>query len=237
MGGADLPRRRKGIEYNPEISVLLRDAEPLWREIVGEPDLRKRRERIRARDLATDQLMRIARDVEKHGSSSQLDVFRVRAFCESLKARNRRSHRRRLPKAKGGRPLGESARLSRGVEILAAIEVRGKKNVTSVLDETADRLGLSYDYVSEIHYDPDPNWKLAVRAERAFKHEATAKPSALWFWDVKSGYEDWPEQEIFVAEGKKAWWRPCVVQVSSIGTERKVARACPRTVITACTSE
>jgi hypothetical protein len=191
-----MPKRRKGVEYTPEPSVLLRDAQPLWREIAGEPDPRKRRERIRACDLATDQLIRIARDVEKHESISQLDLFRVRAFCESQKARNRLRHRRRLPKPKGGRPLGESARLSHAVKILAAIEVRGKKSVTSVLSEMADCLGLSYDYVSEIHYDPDPNWKLAVRAERAFKHEATAKPSALWFWDVKSGFEDWLEPEI-----------------------------------------
>jgi hypothetical protein len=134
--------------------------------------------------------------------------------------------------------LGESGqRLSHAVAILDATEVRGKKSITSVLNEVADRLSLSYDYVSEIHYDPDPGWKLAVKAERAFKYEMAAKPLALWFWDVQLQFEGWMEPQIFVANGKKAWRRPCVEQVSSVGVKGWYRAPIPGHPLTACTIE
>ena len=169
-----MPMRRKGLKYTPELPVVLRNAQPTWREIHGELNARKRREQFALAIWARDLLIKMYLDAEKRRVLTQLDI-RIRNFVEGLKARNRRLHRRRLPKPKGGRPFGErSHRLSLAVKIHEAVELRGGKSVASILNEMADRLGLSYDYVSEIHYDPDPEWKLAVKAELAFKYEACA---------------------------------------------------------------
>jgi hypothetical protein len=97
-----VPRRRKGTKYTRELPVLLRDVQPTWREIDGEPLAYKRRERIRARDSATDDLIKMCKDAEKRGALAKLDI-RVRNFCEGLKAQNRG----RLPKPMGGRPIDE----------------------------------------------------------------------------------------------------------------------------------
>ena len=73
MRRCGVPRRwrRKGLEYCPEIPVLLRDAQPTVDEIEGESDLRKRRERERARDFATGKLLKLYRDAEKQGSTAR----------------------------------------------------------------------------------------------------------------------------------------------------------------------
>ena len=100
-----MPRRRTGKKETPvfpsqilpDISVLLRDAQPIHAEIAGEPDPRKRRERERARRLATDYLVKIYNDAKKARRIQELD-FDVRMFCEDLKKRNRG----RLPNQRGG---------------------------------------------------------------------------------------------------------------------------------------
>jgi hypothetical protein len=168
--GADVLRRRKGTKYTRELPVLLRDAQPTWREIDGEPNAHRRRERIRSRDTAIDALTKMYRDAQKRGATARLDV-RVRNFCEGLKSRNRG----RLPKSKGGRPTGEHRRLLLAIKVHEAIEARGNRrgSVESALSEVASRLGVSYDHLRDIHYDRDPKWRRAVKAELARrKYEA-----------------------------------------------------------------
>jgi hypothetical protein len=142
--------------------VLLRDAQPTFNEIEGEPDVRKRRERERARDFAIGKLLKMHRDAEKQGSLNQLDL-QVRMFCDAHKARNAGV----LPKSKGGRPLDEHRRLSIAVHVHEAIEARGRKrgSVEEALREVAERDCVSYDHVRDIYHDPDPEWQSTVAAE------------------------------------------------------------------------
>lgn len=166
-----MPPRRDPLKIRT-IPVLLRDAQPTWHEIDGEPNPRKRRH---ARDSARATLMRMGRDAEKRGALAQLDI-RIRNFLEREKVRNRRGHRKRLPKPKGGRPLGNRVvRLLLAVEVHEAIEAHGKKrgSVGSALSEVAGRRGVSSNYLREIHYDRDPEWRRDVKAELARrKYEA-----------------------------------------------------------------
>lgn len=66
---------------------MLRNAQPTWAEIAGQSDVRKRRKRERARDLAFEHLTKMYRDAEKHKQMGQLDLL-VRLFGEELKKRN-----------------------------------------------------------------------------------------------------------------------------------------------------
>jgi hypothetical protein len=175
-----MPRRRKGTEnYTPSIDVLLRDAMPTYREIAGEPDLRKRREKERARDFAIDCLAKMYRDAQKRRprgrprkvpevaerkQTGQLDP-RVRIFCEQLKDHNHG----RLPRPKGGRPTAEHRRLLIAVRLHEAIEARGRKRgaVKEALSEVAECYGLSYDHVWDIYRDRDPEWLDTVAVELA----------------------------------------------------------------------
>jgi hypothetical protein len=161
-----LPQRRKGTKYTRELPLLLRDAQPTWREIEGEPNAQRRRERIRARDLAYGELIKIYRDAERCGAVCRLDI-RVRSFCEAVMARNRG----RLPTPKGGRPADQHRRLLLAVKIHEEIRARGKKwgSVESALNDVAARLGVSYDHLRDIYYDPDPEWRAAVEVELAHR--------------------------------------------------------------------
>lgn len=155
-----MPRRRTGnkatpdypSEILPEISVLLRDARPTYVAIEGEPDLRKRRERARERDLAIDRLLKMYREAEKSELLDKLD-FRVPMFYEELKQRNRG----RLPKAKGGRPTTEHRSLLFAVRVQEAIERRGGKwgAVEAALKEVSDRYGISSHHLKDIYKDRD----------------------------------------------------------------------------------
>jgi hypothetical protein len=115
-----VPRRRKGLEYCPEVPVLLRDAQPTVDEIEREPDVHKRRERERARDFAISKLLKLYRDAGKKSTVDQLDP-RVHFFCETQKARNGGV----LPRSAGGRPTDEHRRLLIAVHVQEAIEARG----------------------------------------------------------------------------------------------------------------
>jgi hypothetical protein len=171
-------------EKSRDLSALLRDAQPTWREIDGEPNSRKRRERERARVSAFEVLMRMYREAEARGSLHRLDP-RVRNCIEGERARSG-GH---LPKPKGGAPTGKRHhRLLLAVKVREEIEACGKKRVTdAVLRNVAEQMGVSYDYLKRIHYDRDPEFGLAVKAERArMKWEATVPFSpALWFWEVE----------------------------------------------------
>jgi hypothetical protein len=120
---------------------------------------------MHARNSAIDTLIKLYLHAEKNGYLARLDLG-IRNFVEELKARNQGS----LPEPKGGRPFGERVkRLKLAIKAQEAIEAHGKKrgSVEAALLEAADREGVTYNYLKEIHYDPDPEWRLAVKAERA----------------------------------------------------------------------
>ena len=52
-----MTKPRRGTKYDFEVATLLRDAEPTWAEIEGQPNRRKRVENERARDHAIDELV------------------------------------------------------------------------------------------------------------------------------------------------------------------------------------
>jgi hypothetical protein len=156
-----MPRRRKGIAYCPDISVLLRDAQPTRAEMT-QPDALKRRAE------ALDRLTKIRRHPKKLRQLSQLDRARVCIFCKLLKDRNRG----RLPKAKkakGGRPIAEHRSVLIAAHAREAVEERGEKHgsKTQAFNKVAERDGASYDHVKDIYYrafgkDHDPDFREAV---------------------------------------------------------------------------
>jgi hypothetical protein len=161
-----MPRRPKGEKYAPpEIPTLLRDAQPTWREIEGERDASKRRERKRAQNIATDALVTMYRNIGD--VVTLLDIFdpRIRIFCEDLKAHNGG----RVPRPKGGRPPNENKRLRIAASVREAIEAGGKRrgSVDAALEKAADRFHVSYDTVRDIYYDRDPEWRRIVGVELA----------------------------------------------------------------------
>jgi hypothetical protein len=205
MRRCDMPRRRKGIKYIPEIPILLRDAQPTQSDIERDPDARKRQRQ------ATDILVKMCRDAEKCGKIYQLDLS-VRNFCEGLKASNRRRHRRRLPKPKGGRPTDEGHRLFLRVKVHEEIEAREKSRggVEAALRDVATEEGVSYDHLRDTYYDRDLDPAVEVEFNRRNRF-------ALWFWDVQA---DWTAAEIIVAKDKKPWWRPWVEQAPASSAKR-----------------
>jgi len=180
-----MPRRRDPIKSR-ELSVVLRDAQLTRREIDGEPGPRKRRERIASSRSAREVLMRMGRDAEKRGSLHRLDP-RVRNFVEGEKARNGGC----LPKPKGGKPLGHrnNERFLLAVQVQEAIKARGSRrgSIEEALIEISEQERVSYDRLREIHYDPAPEWKRAVKIELDRRErDNTPFSPALWFWEVDS---------------------------------------------------
>lgn len=165
-----MPRRRKGIAYEPDISVLLRNAQPTQRErlnilarLLGKPDA------CEQRDLALDRLIKIYRDPKELRKLNRVDRARVRIFLELLKDQDRKRRLPKVKKAKGGRPTDEH----RGVLIAAhareAVLELGEKhgNKTKAFNKVAKRGRASYDYVKELYYrafgeDHDPDFREAV---------------------------------------------------------------------------
>jgi len=177
-----MPPRRKE-KYTRELQVLRRDAQPTWHEIEGEPNERKRQDRIRARDSAIDELMKIVRTKKFRGEKlGALEQLRVNNFIKRLMARNGGQ----LPRPKGGRPREHPSHLQLAVRVLEALEAcEEKESIHAALKEVAERLDADYEYIKEIYYDylyrdrdpelrlsdPDPELRLSVKAERAFSKE------------------------------------------------------------------
>jgi hypothetical protein len=110
--------------------VLIRDAEPKWCEIEGEPNPRKRRENERARDIARDKIVTIYRQHEEQGRLHELPPD-IQVFCKQLK----QQHGGKLPRRKGGRPPGEHKTLLIAVSVTEALAAQtGKrKSVTQAI--------------------------------------------------------------------------------------------------------
>jgi hypothetical protein len=167
-----MTKPRKGQEYTPVLDLLLRDAQPTWREVAGEPDARKRRKNERARDLATDKLLAIYRDHERQGSLRELDI-RVWNFCEGLKQRNEGV----LPKKKGGRPSEDDAELLIAVAVAVAEAVASqtgkRKNLTRAIKQVSERVHKAETTVRDVYYRRDPEWQRDINAKlarRAYEH-------------------------------------------------------------------
>jgi hypothetical protein len=150
------------------LTYLLRDACPTWSEIEGEPNAAKRKANERARDIATDALMRIYRDAEKRGLLSKID-YRVRSFGDDLKARNGGN----LPAPKGGRPVEEDRYFRIAVYIEEKTKALGGGHgcLEKALDDAADHFGLAYTTVRDIYYDERAreDWERMVELERAWR--------------------------------------------------------------------
>ena len=160
-----MTKPHRGTKYYSEVATLLRDAEPRWAEIEGQSDPRKRQNE-RARDLAIDELVLMYRDAVKLRALEWLDP-RITFFCERLKDRNGG----RLPTPKGGRPRNLHRRLLIEMAVIEAIEAEAGKRgaVERAMRRAAERFGIKYRRVREIHYDPDPDWKRLVRLSGALR--------------------------------------------------------------------
>jgi len=156
-----MPKCRKDKDTRG-LQVLMRDAQPTWHEIEGEPNEYKRKDRERARDTAIDVLIRIVRTKRFQGKTlGALEQLRVNNFIRELMARNGGG----LPKPKGGRPQEHPRRLRIVGEVLSEVT----ESTNAALLNVAARLGMSYDYVKECYYDPEG--LLPAKAERAFIEE------------------------------------------------------------------
>jgi hypothetical protein len=154
---------RKGEKYIPEIAVLLRDAQPTLREIEGEPDLRKRQNNIRNRDIAVDELVTIFRDHEKQDRLDELPA-EVQIRCKKWKQQNGG----RLPRRKGGRPTDEQKKIWIAVSVAEALRAQtGKrKSVTQAVRHVHETLifngkrrTVPVPTIRDYYYDPDSEWR------------------------------------------------------------------------------
>jgi hypothetical protein len=169
---------RKGAYCRPEIKTLLRDAQPTRAELYDEPDPRKRKQNIRAKEIAVVELVKMYRDHERRGQLNKLN-FEVRKFCERLK----QGHTGKLPKNKGGRPsndhlIKDHQHLLIAVKVVEALEAQtGKrKSVTKAIQHVHDtlmidgkRLIVPISAIRDIYYRSDPEWKRALKAELAWR--------------------------------------------------------------------
>jgi hypothetical protein len=133
-----MTRPRKGLYYRPEIPTLLRDAQPLPKELEGDSDKQSKKDAERRRDIATDELIKLYRDPEDMAQLSASDRLGVRIFCEQLKRRNRG----KLPAPRGGRPDNDHDQMLIAVKVEEALAAqRGKrKNVTIAIKQVHDTL-------------------------------------------------------------------------------------------------
>jgi hypothetical protein len=164
-----MTKPRKGLKYTSELDVLLRDAQPTRFEIEEEPDPQKRRERQRARDIATDELITIFNDHEMRGQLKRLDP-RVRLFREQLRTHGSG----KLPKRKGGRPSDPQQQLLIAVAVREAITAHGRQrgSVAKAIRETFECYGKCFgihriETIKDIHYNREPEWQRTVDAELA----------------------------------------------------------------------
>lgn len=138
---------RKSRRYVPEVSILLRDAE-LRTDELNDSD------RLRDRDLARDELLRMYGQAERVSDLQGLDPD-VRLFCEDLKRANGGT----LPARKGGRPKDDQRRLMICRKVQARVNT-GEGLVDAINNVAAAECPpLSYEAIRGIWFDPSPEWK------------------------------------------------------------------------------
>jgi hypothetical protein len=166
-----LDARRK---YRPEISTLLRDAQPLAKGLEGESDKQSKKDAERRRDIATDELIKLYRHAENMAQLSPTDRLCVRVFCEQLKRRNGG----KLPLPRGGRPGNDHEQMLIAVKVEETLAAQrgNRKNVTLAIKQVHDTLAIDgkrffvpTSRIRDIHYRyrSDPERKRALRAELA----------------------------------------------------------------------
>jgi len=138
-------------------------------DIQDERTERKRRELVRARDVARDELIKMYRAAQKGGTLDRVD-WGIRNFCEDLKA----SNGGRLPTPKGGRPRDEHRRLLIAIKVIETIEASkasggGRGTVARAIHQVATNFGVQYRRVREIYYDRDPAWMRDLRVSLAMR--------------------------------------------------------------------
>ena len=168
-----MTKPRKGEKYISEFAVLLRDAQPTWHEIEGEPDPRKRRENRRARDIAIDQLVTIFAECERRGQLHELPPE-----GQILYKQWKRQHGGELPRRKGGRPTDEHKKLWIAVSVAEALAAQAgkRKSVTQAIRHVHETLIFNEKRcvvpeatIRDYYYDPDPEWRRAFKAELAWR--------------------------------------------------------------------
>jgi hypothetical protein len=172
-----MTKPRKGEKYTPKISILLRDAQPTWQEIDGEPDPKKSLETERRRDIGIDELITIYRESKRGG---RVDP-RVELFCKLLKKRNGG----KLPRRKGGRPPDEHKKLLIAVAVAEALAAQtGKrKSVTQAVRHVHKTfvfnrkpLTVPEATIRDYYYDSDPEWQEAIKVELACRRLPVTEP-------------------------------------------------------------
>jgi hypothetical protein len=128
-----MTKPRKGLYCAPSIRILLGQAQPLWSELQGEKDPRKRRARERERDLAKDELLRIWWRHARHGTLDQLPRG-LTAYCEGLRYRNGGQ----MPRARGGRPEDLHRRLLIWFSVSEYVVARNRQRGISERSYRAD---------------------------------------------------------------------------------------------------
>lgn len=135
---------------DPTIAILLRDAQPLYCEVAGEPDERTRIANVRRAQVATETLIRLFRTAAADGRTDELYPG-VREFVELQMDENNGS----LPKGKGGRPLADHDQFT--VAVAIAMEVRKRnairsRQIVAVIEAIATRAGCSKEKARAAYY-------------------------------------------------------------------------------------
>jgi hypothetical protein len=170
---------RKGQKF-VSVAVLLRDAQPRWREIEGEPDLRERRRNERRREIAIDEIVTIYRDYKEQGRLRELPPGLL-IYCRRLKSQNSG----KLPKRKGGRPPDEHKKLLIAVNVAEALaEQTGRqKSVTQAVRHVHNTLLINgkrctvpENTIRDYYYDRASGFQEAIAVELACRRIKTAEP-------------------------------------------------------------
>ena len=158
-----MPKRRKGPALLlPPLEILLRNAQPTWREITGEADPHKRRAAELARVSARAELMRMYRKAKKMGAVTTLP-HDVRVFCQDLEKYDP-AGAALAAAARTGAPDQSHQRLRIAVRVVEENKARGSKrgDVEAAIRAVAKEFGMGYDRVRKIYYDPRPGWRRAI---------------------------------------------------------------------------
>jgi hypothetical protein len=152
----------RGNRYVPSLATLIRDAQPTYSEIDGEPDIKKRTANERRRDIARDEILRRYKEAETAGRLDTLDRA-ILDLCEEW----RRQNGGVLPRRKGGAPADPHWRMMAFLAAREAVEAGkiDKRGLLASLRALAERSGVEFDSIKGIYYDRDPMWLCEVKVE------------------------------------------------------------------------
>jgi hypothetical protein len=175
-----MTKPRKGESVPAEFASLVRDAQPRWREIEGEPDPRERRRNERRQALAIDEIVTIYRHHKKQGQLPNLPPDFL-MLCRRLKEQNGGE----LPPRKGGRPNDEHKKLLIAVRVVEALAAQPdtRKSVTQAVRDVHNtlvfnekRCTVPKNTIRDYYYDRAPGFREAVAVELACRRIQTTEP-------------------------------------------------------------